>query len=113
MANWGGPRKGAGRPSSMEDLKLFAVTVVLDRRFSSKSDFEECWLMYARTSEEALSKAKVGRCEEEYLDGEELMLDKYDTKSFVQGYYRFEVLEVDLERLKRGEVEWVYGRYHN
>lgn len=74
--------------------KLYAVSINLSR--DSKWDYEECHLIMAENADEAKKIIKEDREEEHY-----------------EGWYRYEVVEVDMEALIRGEWQRVYGYYHN
>lgn len=74
-------------------MKIFAVSIKYRTGYSSKRDFDACDLTFSQNADEALAKIKERESEDE-------------------GYYDYEIQEVDLEKLKSGEVLRVYGHYN-
>ena len=74
-------------------MKIFTVSIKYRTGYDSKRDFEACELLSSLNEEEALAKVKERESEDE-------------------GYYDYDVEEVDLEKLRGGEVLRVYGHYN-
>jgi hypothetical protein len=74
-------------------MKIFAVSIKCRTGYESKRDFDACELVYAQNQDDALAKVKERESEDE-------------------GYYEYEAEEVDIDKIKNGEIMRVYGKYN-